>query len=368
MQVDQVRWRKRGLNKPLSKQQKALRRQAREEKEAKRKEFTFIERCVRRRKSNLTSISFQGPGRFDAEEEAKSKEDPVLDVFVQADHRTQFHSMPSDPSPATVTSYVQSSKCSVKLRIELNMTTEKATKMIPSSEEIVPVPFPFKHNEKRTILAFAGTKQKQEEALEAGAEVALGADMIKKVLKGQFNVGDFDFCVATTDMASSLASLRGILKSRCPTRQNGGLDDNLTETIKKFSCGVKLTIKSDPVYPQFGICEIVVGLLDMPDEELEANISALLRALCSHRNSALGHFVNRTVMTVLPLSSYYAVDVTNYVPKASQADVEKLEARKNRKKKDKEAKAKELEEKKAKLNEQLRQKSFQDMDYMTRLM
>lgn len=54
--------------------------------------------------------------------------------------------------------------------------------MINNSDQIVPVPFSFNHKEKRTILAFANSKEQQEIALSAGAEIALGADMIKKVI------------------------------------------------------------------------------------------------------------------------------------------------------------------------------------------
>lgn len=53
--------------------------------------------------------------------------------------------------------------------------------MISNSDQIVPVPFPFNHKEKRTILAFANTKEQQVIAVEAGAEIAIGSDMIKKV-------------------------------------------------------------------------------------------------------------------------------------------------------------------------------------------
>lgn len=53
--------------------------------------------------------------------------------------------------------------------------------MVTNSDEIVPVPFPFKHNEKRTILAFVNDPKLQEVAVESGAEIALGQDVVKKV-------------------------------------------------------------------------------------------------------------------------------------------------------------------------------------------
>lgn len=55
------------------------------------------------------------------------------------------------------------------------------TKMVADSEELVPIPYPFKHNEKRSILAFANEEHNRNLAVEAGAEIVLGPDMIKKV-------------------------------------------------------------------------------------------------------------------------------------------------------------------------------------------
>lgn len=54
------------------------------------------------------------------------------------------------------------------------------TKTVPNSEEIVPVPYPFVHNEKRAILAFAHDEKLQELAVEKGAEIAVGPEVVKK--------------------------------------------------------------------------------------------------------------------------------------------------------------------------------------------
>lgn len=47
--------------------------------------------------------------------------------------------------------------------------------------EIVPVPYTFTHGQKRSILAFVADPKLQEEALAAGAEFALGPEIVKKV-------------------------------------------------------------------------------------------------------------------------------------------------------------------------------------------
>ncbi|PIO57872.1 ribosomal protein, L1P family [Teladorsagia circumcincta] len=167
--------------------------------------------------------------------------------------------------------------------------------MVTNSDEIVPVPYPFAHNEKRTILAFVNDPKLQEIAVESGAEIALGQDVVKKIIKGQFRTDDYDFCVAHADMASYILPLRGILRTKFPTRSNGGLGEDLPELIQKFKSGVKLAIKGDPVYPIWGLSDSVVGRLKMPDNEVEANVIAVIKAACAHRGAALGPFINRFV-------------------------------------------------------------------------
>ena len=53
--------------------------------------------------------------------------------------------------------------------------------MVTRSEELIPIPYPFKHKEKRAILVFAASKELQELSVESGADIALGADAVKKV-------------------------------------------------------------------------------------------------------------------------------------------------------------------------------------------
>lgn len=55
------------------------------------------------------------------------------------------------------------------------------TKPVKDSSELVPVPYKFEMNEKRAILAFVKNVALQEYAVEHGAEMAFGPDIIKKV-------------------------------------------------------------------------------------------------------------------------------------------------------------------------------------------
>ncbi|KAI6221284.1 39S ribosomal protein L1, mitochondrial [Aphelenchoides fujianensis] len=338
-ELQQLRGRKRALKKPLSRQERLLRRQKREEKEAARKQYSFMERIKIRRMKALLSPSQQGPGRYDAEAEAELPEAPPCNVYIGSQVRTQFHSIREALAIHRALQRPEvynNPNATVKLRIELNMTTEKATKMVTASDEIVPVPHAFKHNEKRTILAFAADKETQDVAVEAGAELALGGDMIKKIVKGLFRVDDYDFCVAHSNMHGIIAPLRGILRSRFPTKQNGAMGDDLPELIERFRNGVKVSIKGDPVYPIWGLCEPVVGKLGMPDEQLEENIRTVIEAICRHRNPALGPFVNRALLTLIPPQNFVPIDVQKFLPVATEEEKEKIEKRQTKKKKKKE--------------------------------
>ncbi|MFH4978701.1 hypothetical protein AB6A40_005410 [Gnathostoma spinigerum] len=134
-------------------------------------------------------------------------------------------------------------------------------------------------------------------------------------------------------MGGTILPLRGILKTRFPTKLNGGYGDNLPEMIENFKNGVKVNIRSDPVYPIWGLCDCVAGRLDMADVEVEENVAAIIRAICAHRNPALGPFINRLLLMVIPGTAHFAINIDKYVPVATEEQVEKLEKRQSRKKK-----------------------------------
>lgn len=315
--IFQVRGRKRALKANLTRQQKLERRLKREAKEAARKQYNFMEKIKIRRMKSLLSPSEQHPGRYIAENEVSLPDFPTTNVFFNNQAKTQFYSITDALKmhrEMQQPSIFNNPKGIIKLRIELNMTTKKKTKMISNSDNIIPVPYPIETKEKRAILAFVADPELQELAIENGAEIALGPDVIKKIIKGQFRIDDYDFCVAHSDMGTSILPLRGILKSRFPTRNNGAFGENLPEMIDKFKKGVRMNVVGDPVYLHWGLCTPVVGKLNMADEEIILNIKTIIQALCNLRDPALGPFINRAVMMVGKNQFFVPLDVTEYIP------------------------------------------------------
>jgi hypothetical protein len=129
----------------------------------------------------------QGPGRYDPT--IKLPDKPFCNLYFRDEVKTQFYTVAEVlekhrliQQPAIYGNV----NAPLLLRIELNMTTEKASKMVSDSTELVAIPHPFEHKEKRTVLALVEGKELQEEAVLAGADISLGKDAIKKVLKQCF--------------------------------------------------------------------------------------------------------------------------------------------------------------------------------------
>uniref|UniRef100_A0A0N4UFM4 39S ribosomal protein L1, mitochondrial n=1 Tax=Dracunculus medinensis TaxID=318479 RepID=A0A0N4UFM4_DRAME len=318
----------RNLKRTLSKQEKQEIRLRLEAREAARKLKSYANRA------KMLSISMRYPGRYVKESENHLPSQAATNIIIDSRVKTHFYTIVEALDllrQLQQPSIYNNKNARLRLRIELNMETERATKPVKDSSELVPVPYKFEMNEKRAILAFVKNVALQEYAVEHGAEMAFGPDIIKKIIKGQFRVDDYDFCVAHTDMAVHILPLRGILKSRFPTKINGGLGEDLGPIIEMFKNGVKLDIITDTVYPKWGIVDTVIGRLQMLNEEIEANIKAVVKATCKHRNPALGLFINRAVLMATPGDAYFSINIDHFCPVPTAEDIAVIEKRKNKK-------------------------------------
>ncbi|KAF7639960.1 hypothetical protein Mgra_00000402 [Meloidogyne graminicola] len=344
LEIIQIRGRKRG-RRQLSKAERLARLQQREKREAERleeKQKRLLEKLKK------TKFATMWPPRYDAEAEKDLPEASQFNIILKNEVKTIFHTVSEAlelhrnlQSP----SIYGNVDAPIKLRMELNMSTEKATKLIGPSRQLIAIPFPFKHQEKRAIIAFAPDKPLQDEALIAGADLALGPDSVKKILKGQFLIEDYDFCVAHESVAKEILPLRGILKSRFPNKINGAIGTDLPAILAKFLSGANLVVKPDSAYAEWGLAEPVVGRLDMPDEEIEANIITIISTLCQQRNPALGPYINRASLMTLPASkTFYSIDVSEWLPIPTEQELRKVEKKPKKKVKKEDEDEKKLEE------------------------
>ncbi|EEZ97527.1 mitochondrial ribosomal protein L1 [Tribolium castaneum] len=214
---------------------------------------------------------------------------------------------------------------SLLVRIELNMQGEKATRFVDDFTRIVPIPFKFEHGEERPIIAFAKTGSAQKEALNAGAQLAGGVDLIKQVQNGAVSLQNFKFVIAHPDILPELVALRGLMKRRFPNPKMGTLDVDLGAVAERFVNGISYTAKKDEYEKDFGLIETVIGSLDMDVEHLEGNFGALVKDVYSMRPKRQGDFISRCLLVSPPSSEKFKVEYRGYVEEAPRKVVDQEE-------------------------------------------
>jgi large subunit ribosomal protein L1 len=202
---------------------------------------------------------------------------------------------------------------SLHVHIELNMQGEKKTRFVENFNRIAAVPFKFDHGEERTIVAFSKDVAVQKEALDAGAELAGGVELIKQIQSGAVLLQNFQFIIAHPDILPELVPLRGLMRRRFPNPKSGTLDVDLNTVTKRFIHGVSYSAKKDEVEKDFGLVETIIGTLDMDSKHLEANFAALVEDLNSVRPKREGDFISRCLLWSPPSRERFKVDHKLYI-------------------------------------------------------
>jgi ribosomal protein L1 len=200
---------------------------------------------------------------------------------------------------------------SLHVHIELNMQGEKKTRFVENFNRIAAIPFKFDHGEERTIVAFSKDVAVQKEALDAGAELAGGVELIKQIQSGAVLLQNFQFIIAHPDILPELVPLRGLMRRRFPNPKSGTLDVDLNTVTKRFIHGVSYSAKKDEVEKDFGLVETIIGTLDMDSKHLEANFAALIEDLNSVRPKREGDFISRSLIILFFVLYYWLILLTD---------------------------------------------------------
>jgi large subunit ribosomal protein L1 len=122
------------------------------------------------------------------------------------------------------------------------------------------------------VLVFA-KGEKEKEALEAGADVVGGEDLIEKIKGGWL---EFDKAVATPDMMGSVGKIGKILGPRglMPNPQVGTVTFDVANAVQELKAG-KVEFRVEKA----GIVHSPVGKVSFGAEKLKDNIAALLEMI-----------------------------------------------------------------------------------------
>ena len=131
----------------------------------------------------------------------------------------------------------------------------------------------------RRIAVFA-TGEKAREALDAGADLVGGEDLVKQVQGGQI---DFDVALATPDVMGLVGRIGKILGPRglMPNPKAGTVTFDIARAVKEVQGG-RIEVRND----RLGNLHAVIGKASFDDTRLGENFAALMDAVIRAKPSA----------------------------------------------------------------------------------
>jgi large subunit ribosomal protein L1 len=155
----------------------------------------------------------------------------------------------------------------IDLAIRLGVDPKKADQMVRGT-----VVLPNGTGRKVRVLVFA-KGQKEKEALESGADIVGGEDLVEKISKGWL---EFDKAIATPDMMGLVSKLGKILGPRglMPNPKMGTVTFDLDRAIQEIKAG-KVEFKVEKA----GVVHVPLGKVSFGFDRLLENIKALLEVI-----------------------------------------------------------------------------------------
>ncbi|XP_041756288.1 39S ribosomal protein L1, mitochondrial [Coregonus clupeaformis] len=212
---------------------------------------------------------------------------PVDDVYV-----TRFYPKPVHETAVAVDLLKSFQKLDytpldqpVYINFKLDMKLEKKKKVDPFVSTVhLPHPFKTKVNK---VAVFTENPDQVKVAQENGAAFVGGADLVQRILDDEV---DADFYVAVPDMISKLLPLKNKLRKKFPKNKRGSVGVDIPKMLELFKTGHEYIVENDSVITR-------VGTLNMPKEQLIANIKTVVKDVCSHRPASFGHFIERAIVS-----------------------------------------------------------------------
>ncbi|KAM9394352.1 large ribosomal subunit protein uL1m [Pholidichthys leucotaenia] len=174
----------------------------------------------------------------------------------------------------------------VYVDLKLDMTLEKKKRVNPFVS-IVQLPHRFR-TEMNKVLVFTEDADEARVALENGAALAGGAELIQPILDDEISA---DFYVAVPNILPKLVPLKNKLRKKFPKSKRGSVGINISKMLELFKTGHEYLVEKE-CYIQTQI-----ATLDMPSEHIFANLQTILIDVCSRRPADMGPFIERAIVS-----------------------------------------------------------------------
>jgi large subunit ribosomal protein L1 len=185
---------------------------------------------------------------------------------------------------------------SIEAHVRLGVDPRHADQMVRSS-----VVLPHGTGRTRRIAVFA-TGEKAKEALDAGADLVGGDDLVKKVQAGEI---DFDVALATPDLMGAVGRLGKVLGPRglMPNPKAGTVTFDIAKAVRDVQGG-RVEFRVD----RAGIIHAAIGKASFDDAKLRDNFAALMDAIVRAKPSAAKGTYVKTVTLAATMGPGVVVD------------------------------------------------------------
>lgn len=175
----------------------------------------------------------------------------------------------------------------VKLELDLDMKLEKKKKVDPFVSTIQ-LPFPFK-TDANTVLVFTESAEQAQLALENGAAHVGGAELVQKILDDEIQA---DFFLAVPEVLPKLVPLKNKLRKKFPKSKRGTVGVNIPKMLNTFRMGHEYLVENE--------CQIKtdVAKVDMPKDQIIANVQAIVNDVCSHKPANFGPIIEKMILSL----------------------------------------------------------------------
>uniref|UniRef100_M3Y5Y9 Large ribosomal subunit protein uL1m n=1 Tax=Mustela putorius furo TaxID=9669 RepID=M3Y5Y9_MUSPF len=178
-------------------------------------------------------------------------------------------------------------KQGVYLDLTLDMALEKKKKVEPFAS-VLRFPYPF-ISEINKVAVFTGNASEIKIAEEHGAAFAGGVNLIQKILDDEIQS---DFYVAVPEIMPELNPLKKKLKKRFPKLTRNSIGRDIPKMLELFKMGHEIKVDEE----RENFLETKIATLDMPSDQIAANLQAVISEVCKHRPVNLGPFVVRAFL------------------------------------------------------------------------
>ena len=192
---------------------------------------------------------------------------------------------------------------SIEAHISLKLDTKYADQQLRTT---IVLP---KGTGKEVRIAVLAEGDKIKEALDAGADIAGGQDLIQDIMQGML---DFDSLIATPDLMPSIAKLGKVLGPRglMPSPKSGTVTADVTAAVNEFKKG-KLEYRADKA----GVVHMNFGKASFDTNDMLANLEALQESIDKNRPSGVKGKYWRSFYICSTMGPSIQIDITDFKDK-----------------------------------------------------